>query len=285
MAGGPGGLYVRTLRSSCGKPNCKSDSVCCAAAYCVSPITCRRPAPVLDVCRDAEEAICVLIPRGVSVFALDFAVRHTCLRREAVCRRGAGGWGCGRHTGLEWTTLAISNTVRCNRNTHKQARVRCASLIPAYGLACLHNSQCHTPHDAKPNRTTPQGSGLSEGQWVTLGAEEVDDVEAAVEHLRGSGRVSTLGLWGRSMGAVTALLYAQRDPSIAGMVRGAWRGRRGGAGRGGAERGGAGRGGAERSGAELSGAGRRADMWRKLAAGSGGPWGTGMQPESAACKP
>eukprot|EP00198_Chlamydomonas_reinhardtii_P001120 XP_001690455.1 predicted protein [Chlamydomonas reinhardtii] len=85
--------------------------------------------------RDAEEAICVLIPRGVSVFALDFA-----------------------------------------------------------------------------------GSGLSEGQWVTLGAEEVDDVEAAVEHLRGSGRVSTLGLWGRSMGAVTALLYAQRDPSIAGMV-------------------------------------------------------------------
>ncbi|KAG2442041.1 hypothetical protein HYH02_009833 [Chlamydomonas schloesseri] len=85
--------------------------------------------------RDAEEAICVLIPRGVSVFALDFA-----------------------------------------------------------------------------------GSGLSEGQWVTLGAEEVDDVEAAVEHLRAGGRVSSLGLWGRSMGAVTALLYSQRDPSIAGMV-------------------------------------------------------------------
>lgn len=63
-----------------------------------------------------------------------------------------------------------------------------------------------------------QGSGLSEGQWVTLGAHEVDDVDVVVHHLRGTGQVSTLGLWGRSMGAVTALLYSQRDPSIAGMV-------------------------------------------------------------------
>ncbi len=63
-----------------------------------------------------------------------------------------------------------------------------------------------------------QGSGLSEGGWVTLGAHEVDDVETVVAHLRSTGRVSTLGLWGRSMGAVTALLYAQRDPSIAGIV-------------------------------------------------------------------
>ncbi|GFH14895.1 hydrolase_4 domain-containing protein, partial [Haematococcus lacustris] len=46
----------------------------------------------------------------------------------------------------------------------------------------------------------------------------VDDVEVAVQHLRGSGLVSTLGLWGRSMGAVTALMYSARDPSIAGVV-------------------------------------------------------------------
>ena len=47
----------------------------------------------------------------------------------------------------------------------------------------------------------------------------MDDLAVAVRHLRGSGAVSTIGLWGRSMGAVTALLYAQRDPSIAGVVR------------------------------------------------------------------
>jgi alpha-beta hydrolase superfamily lysophospholipase len=36
--------------------------------------------------------------------------------------------------------------------------------------------------------------------------------------LRKERRVSTIGLWGRSMGAVTALLHADRDPSIAGIV-------------------------------------------------------------------
>lgn len=121
---------------------------------------------------------------------------------------------------------------------------------------------------------TLQGSGLSEGSYVTLGASEVDDLAAVVQYLRDEGALhrgctawwwlpavqvlghfagfsfqcrsrpllrarfgavlkrcnlgpcaapagstSTIGLWGRSMGAVTALLYSQRDPGIAGMVR------------------------------------------------------------------
>ena len=60
---------------------------------------------------------------------------------------------------------------------------------------------------------------MSDGEWVTLGAREVDDLAVAVAHLRTLEHVSTIGLWGRSMGAVTALLYAQKDPSIAGVVR------------------------------------------------------------------
>lgn len=39
-----------------------------------------------------------------------------------------------------------------------------------------------------------------------------------VDYLRNSGKTSTIGLWGRSMGAVTALMHADRDPSIAGLV-------------------------------------------------------------------
>lgn len=39
-----------------------------------------------------------------------------------------------------------------------------------------------------------------------------------VEYLRKERRVSTIGLWGRSMGSVTALLHGDRDPSIGGMV-------------------------------------------------------------------
>lgn len=59
---------------------------------------------------------------------------------------------------------------------------------------------------------------MSDGDWVTLGAREVDDLEIAVAHLRESFPNSTIGLWGRSMGAVTALLYSAKDPSIAGVV-------------------------------------------------------------------
>eukprot|EP00041_Stephanoeca_diplocostata_P021378 m.496998 g.496998 ORF g.496998 m.496998 type:complete len:481 (-) comp21811_c0_seq3:596-2038(-) len=62
------------------------------------------------------------------------------------------------------------------------------------------------------------GSGLSEGEYVSLGYFERDDVAAAIAYLRASGRVSTIGLWGHSMGATTALLYGDKDPSIACMV-------------------------------------------------------------------
>lgn len=62
------------------------------------------------------------------------------------------------------------------------------------------------------------GSGLSEGEHVTLGWNEKDDLKAVVNHLRTDGNVSCIGLWGRSMGAVTSLMYGAEDPSIAGMV-------------------------------------------------------------------
>ncbi|CAN6481909.1 unnamed protein product [Victoria cruziana] len=62
------------------------------------------------------------------------------------------------------------------------------------------------------------GSGLSEGEHVTLGWNEKDDLKAVVNYLRTEGNVSLIGLWGRSMGAVTSLLYGAEDPSIAGMV-------------------------------------------------------------------
>lgn len=62
------------------------------------------------------------------------------------------------------------------------------------------------------------GSGLSEGEYISLGWYERDDVDCVISYLRNSGKVSCIGLWGRSMGAVTALLHIDRDPSIAGAV-------------------------------------------------------------------
>jgi len=60
--------------------------------------------------------------------------------------------------------------------------------------------------------------GLSEGEYISLGWYERDDVEVIIDYLRNTGKTSFIGLWGRSMGAVTSLMHADRDPTIAGMV-------------------------------------------------------------------
>ena len=62
------------------------------------------------------------------------------------------------------------------------------------------------------------GCGMSEGQYISLGWFEQDDVATVMEYLRSTGTVSTVGLWGRSMGAATALMFGHRDLSIAAMV-------------------------------------------------------------------
>ena len=60
------------------------------------------------------------------------------------------------------------------------------------------------------------GCGRSEGEYISLGWYERDDVACVIEYLRKTNKVSTIGLWGRSMGAVTAIMYGDRDPTIAG---------------------------------------------------------------------
>lgn len=62
------------------------------------------------------------------------------------------------------------------------------------------------------------GCGLSEGEYISLGYFERDDVSAIINYLRNTNKVSTIGLWGRSMGAVTSIMHSIRDPSIGGMV-------------------------------------------------------------------
>ena len=62
------------------------------------------------------------------------------------------------------------------------------------------------------------GAGRSDGEYLSLGHWEKEDLAAVVEHLRETETVSTIALWGRSMGAVTALLHAGRDPSIGALI-------------------------------------------------------------------
>jgi pimeloyl-ACP methyl ester carboxylesterase len=62
------------------------------------------------------------------------------------------------------------------------------------------------------------GSGKSDGEYVSLGYYEREDLACVVAHLRATNVVSTLALWGRSMGAATSLMFGDRDPSIACMI-------------------------------------------------------------------
>jgi len=55
------------------------------------------------------------------------------------------------------------------------------------------------------------GCGNSEGEYISLGYYEKDDVDVVFQYLRSLGTVSSIGLWGRSMGAVTALMYADTN--------------------------------------------------------------------------
>jgi alpha/beta superfamily hydrolase len=59
------------------------------------------------------------------------------------------------------------------------------------------------------------GCGNSEGDYISLGFYEKEDVNVLVNHLRERDIVTRIALWGRSMGAVTAIQCAQADPSLA----------------------------------------------------------------------
>lgn len=59
------------------------------------------------------------------------------------------------------------------------------------------------------------GSGMSEGEYISLGFYERQDLVAVIEFLMlKSDEVDGVALWGRSMGAVAAIMYASKDPWI-----------------------------------------------------------------------
>jgi len=62
------------------------------------------------------------------------------------------------------------------------------------------------------------GCGLSEGEYISLGFYERGDVDCVFQYLRGLGTVSSIGIWGRSMGAATALMYSDTNHEIGCLV-------------------------------------------------------------------
>lgn len=62
------------------------------------------------------------------------------------------------------------------------------------------------------------GSGLSEGDTVTYGHQEIHDLQSVIIHMHSN--VKHIILWGRSMGSVVALLYMQKfhHPQVVGLI-------------------------------------------------------------------
>lgn len=56
------------------------------------------------------------------------------------------------------------------------------------------------------------GSGLSQGEYVTLGINERQDLLLLVRYLRSHYSINQIALYGRSMGAVTSMLFTETHP-------------------------------------------------------------------------
>lgn len=55
------------------------------------------------------------------------------------------------------------------------------------------------------------GCGKSEGEFVTLGWHETNDLSQLIDILTRSYLATQISLWGRSMGAVTCILFSERN--------------------------------------------------------------------------
>ena len=58
------------------------------------------------------------------------------------------------------------------------------------------------------------GCGLSGGDYISLGFHEKDDVKIIIDFIETIPGVGNIGIWGRSMGAATTMLYAHKDPRV-----------------------------------------------------------------------
>lgn len=110
-----------------------------------------------------------------------------------------------------WEPITASSAAPSPCVIYLHGNCGCRVEVVEYLPALLQSGITVLSYDAS-------GCGMSEGEFISLGWYERDDIDTIVKYLRSTSAVSTIGLWGRSMGAVTALLHGDRDPSIAALV-------------------------------------------------------------------
>lgn len=64
------------------------------------------------------------------------------------------------------------------------------------------------PHDVAVACMDFQGCGMSDGEYISLGYFEKTDASMVIDYLKSTKKISSVGVWGRSMGAATAIMLA-----------------------------------------------------------------------------
>ena len=105
--------------------------------------------------------------------------------------------------------------------------------IPQCDLPCLVYLHSHSSNKAEVLQISQHfidnfnicafdfsGYGDSQGEFGTLGVKEHDDLRCVIDFLRETLDIEDIYLWGRSMGAVTAILYDSfhKNQEVQGMV-------------------------------------------------------------------
>lgn len=96
-------------------------------------------------------------------------------------------------------------------------------VIYLHGNASSQNEGAYIPHLLCPQGVNVlcidlSGSGNSDGEFITLGYNERDDVQASIDFIRREYKVGSVCLWGRSMGASIAAWCASDNFDLASVV-------------------------------------------------------------------
>lgn len=137
----------------------------------------------------------------------DFILQGKVFTREDFTLRNSRGY----RLECSWfqPKFTENSKLDCIIYCHGNCGSRCDSLEIANALLL---------HDISVFAFDFSGSGLSEGKFVSLGYYESWDLKCVVDYLRSTNKVNSLGIWGRSMGASSAILYASCDPYISLLV-------------------------------------------------------------------
>lgn len=174
-----------------------------------------------------EGAADVLAPEGIAALA-SFVIRPP---RASYSRRDLG------EKSFLLDDVRVTRTDIELKNKHGQ-RLQCSHFEPGNtsepvpAVVYLHgNGSCRVEAALLLQYVVPaglsmfafdfSGSGRSDGEYITLGVREKDDVSAVVEYLVKEKKAPRVALWGHSMGAATALMYAglcKNSPGVSALV-------------------------------------------------------------------